>query len=131
MKKSMQGLNFWSFRGIPYAQSPVEELRFQLPQPVKRWNDTLDAFKCGPECPQFNILTRYIVGNRWAHTVDRVSKKLNISESNNTFSVHSIGKFKDFLLKKFFMIFQNGGDMCPDIYVVKTRIFRPVCLVKL
>ena len=64
----MQGLNFWSFRGIPYAQSPVEELRFQLPQPVKRWNDTLDAFKCGPECPQFNILTRYIVGNRWAHT---------------------------------------------------------------
>ena len=40
-------------------------------------------------------------------------------------SVHSIGKFK-----KFFMIFQNGRDICSDIYVVKTRHFCPVFQVK-
>ena len=33
-----------------------------------------------------------------------------------TFSVHYRFKFKNFVLKKFFMIFQNGRDMCPDIY---------------
>ena len=59
-----------------------------------------------------------------------VSKKSNVSEYNKTFNVQSSGKFKNFLLKKFFMIFQNGGDICSDIYVVKTRLFCPVCQVK-
>ena len=43
--------------------------------------------------------------------LDRVLKKLNISEYDKTFSGHFCSKFKDFLLKKFFIIFQNGGDM--------------------
>ena len=64
------------------------------------------------------------------HTVDRVSKKLNISEYDKTFSEHFCSNFEKFLLKINFIIFQNGGDMRPDIYVVKTRIFCPVCLVK-
>ena len=62
--------------------------------------------------------------------VDRVFKKWNVSEYNKTFNVQSSDKFKNFLLKKFFMIFQNGGDICSDIYVVKTRLFCPVCQVK-
>ena len=67
---------------------------------------------------------------QFSWTVDRVSKKSNVSEYNKTFNVQSSGKFKNFLLKKFFMIFQNGGDICSDIYVVKTRLFCPVCQVK-
>ena len=65
-----------------------------------------------------------------APAIDRVSKKLIISEQKMTFSVQFWGKFKNFLLKNFFMIFQNGRDMPPDIYVVKLRIFPPVYMDK-
>ena len=57
-KKSSSGIGFFSFRGIPYAQAPIGKLRFQMPQPVIRHSEVLDASKCGPDCPQFNLLTR-------------------------------------------------------------------------
>lgn len=44
------------FKGIPYAAPPTGELRWALPQPVKRWNGTLDATKYRSICPQ---LKRY------------------------------------------------------------------------
>lgn len=39
--------HFW---GVPYAQPPVNELRWREPQPVKKWNGVLDAtrFKARP-----------------------------------------------------------------------------------
>lgn len=40
------------FRGIPYAQPPVGELRFAAPQPVARWDGVRDAFAFGPPAPQ-------------------------------------------------------------------------------
>ena len=58
-KNSSSGRGFFSFRGIPYAQAPIGKLRFQMPQPVIRHSEVLDASKCGPDCPQFNLLTRY------------------------------------------------------------------------
>ena len=57
-KKSTGGRGFFSFRGIPYAQAPIGKLRFQMPQPVMPHLDILDACKCGPDCPQFNLFTR-------------------------------------------------------------------------
>ena len=47
------------------------------------------------------------------------------------FSVYSNDKYKNFLLKKFFKIFQNGGAILSDIYVVKTIIFPPAFQAKL
>ena len=40
------------FFGIPYAAPPVGELRWQPPQPVKRWRVTLDATRFASNCPQ-------------------------------------------------------------------------------
>jgi para-nitrobenzyl esterase len=40
------------FLGIPYAAPPVGELRWQPPQPVKRWRPTLDATRFASNCPQ-------------------------------------------------------------------------------
>ena len=44
------------FLGIPYAAPPVGNLRWQPPQPVKRWKGTLDASQYGNTCPQVTEL---------------------------------------------------------------------------
>uniref|UniRef100_A0A0K8VNL0 Carboxylic ester hydrolase n=1 Tax=Bactrocera latifrons TaxID=174628 RepID=A0A0K8VNL0_BACLA len=51
--KSRLGTDFYAFRGIRYAQSPVGELRFQNPKPYPAWKPTVfDATEDGPMCPQ-------------------------------------------------------------------------------
>ncbi|XP_018577068.1 venom carboxylesterase-6 [Anoplophora glabripennis] len=34
---------FYSFQGIPYAQPPIDALRFQAPVPLEPWDDVVDA----------------------------------------------------------------------------------------
>ncbi|MGW5657847.1 carboxylesterase family protein [Streptomyces humi] len=41
-----------SFRGIPYAASPVGELRFAAPRPHPGWTDVRDVATAGPSVPQ-------------------------------------------------------------------------------
>ncbi|MEU1408692.1 carboxylesterase family protein [Streptomyces sp. NPDC005728] len=41
-----------SFRGIPYAASPVGELRFAPPQPHPGWTEVRDVAQAGPSVPQ-------------------------------------------------------------------------------
>jgi para-nitrobenzyl esterase len=40
------------FKGVPYAEPPVGELRFTPPQPPEPWSDTYEASEFGPICPQ-------------------------------------------------------------------------------
>jgi len=40
------------FRGIPFAQPPVGELRFQAPVPARSWDGVRAAAEFGPQCPQ-------------------------------------------------------------------------------
>nr|WCC58166.1 carboxylesterase [Pharsalia antennata] len=42
---------YW-FRGIPFAEPPVGNLRFQPPVPVPRWEGVLDVSEKRPECLQ-------------------------------------------------------------------------------
>ncbi|GBM25434.1 Acetylcholinesterase-1 [Araneus ventricosus] len=41
------------FLGIPFAEPPVGNLRFQKPKPVKPWTETLEATKMPPACIQY------------------------------------------------------------------------------
>ena len=41
-----------SFKGIPFAQPPVGDLRWREPQPVKNWTGVRNADKFGPTCMQ-------------------------------------------------------------------------------
>ncbi len=41
-----------SFKGIPYAQPPVGDLRWKEPQPAKNWTGVLKADKFGPRAMQ-------------------------------------------------------------------------------
>src|SRR5690349_5247896 len=43
------------FRGIPFAQPPVGDLRWREPQPVKNWKGTRPAREFGPRCMQARI----------------------------------------------------------------------------
>lgn len=40
------------FRGIPYAQPPVDRLRFAAPIPHDRWDGVREAIEFGPAAPQ-------------------------------------------------------------------------------
>ncbi|MEU9184197.1 carboxylesterase family protein [Streptomyces sp. NPDC048484] len=40
------------FRGIPFAEPPVGDARFQAPRPARAWDGTRDAFAFGPPPPQ-------------------------------------------------------------------------------
>ena len=40
------------FRGIPYAQAPVGDLRWRAPKAMKPWSEVRDATRFGPACHQ-------------------------------------------------------------------------------
>ncbi|KAF5350591.1 hypothetical protein D9756_008678 [Leucocoprinus leucothites] len=40
------------YLGIPFAEPPVGNLRFRLPQPITTYNGTITATAYGPSCPQ-------------------------------------------------------------------------------
>lgn len=46
------GVGVHKFLGIPFAQPPVGNLRFQLPHPIEQYEGTYDASKFGQSCPQ-------------------------------------------------------------------------------
>src|SRR5262245_43608075 len=44
--------DLYNYRGIPYAQPPVGDLRWASPQPYPRWSDLRAATSFGAICPQ-------------------------------------------------------------------------------
>jgi para-nitrobenzyl esterase len=46
------GSHVW--RGIPYAQPPVGELRWRAPQPLPAWQEPREALAFGSHCSQFS-----------------------------------------------------------------------------
>ncbi|XP_046977685.1 juvenile hormone esterase-like [Vanessa cardui] len=51
------GCPFFSFKGIPYAEPPVGDLRFKAPQPKKPWQGVRDATEHGSSCFSFEMFT--------------------------------------------------------------------------
>lgn len=48
-----KSVDFYSFKGIPYAEKPIGTHRFKAPQPKKPWTpNILDAFEFGMRCFQ-------------------------------------------------------------------------------
>jgi para-nitrobenzyl esterase len=53
-----------AFRGIPYAASPVGDLRFAAPQPHPKWSGLRDALRPGPSVPQSASRLEAVMGPR-------------------------------------------------------------------
>ncbi|HEX3785511.1 MAG TPA: carboxylesterase family protein [Pseudonocardiaceae bacterium] len=53
-----------AFRGIPYAASPVGELRFMPPRPHKGWSGIREAEQAGPAAPQNSSRLELVMGTR-------------------------------------------------------------------
>ncbi|MBM6700354.1 carboxylesterase family protein [Bifidobacterium pullorum subsp. saeculare] len=53
------------FRGIPYAQPPVGELRWRAPRPVLPWEGTLRAHVFAPIAPQPMTPPGEFYGHEW------------------------------------------------------------------
>lgn len=74
------GNKFWSFRGIRYAESPVGELRFQNPQPVRAWKPQIfNATQDGPMCPQITETRRAMLSEDCLR-LNVYTKSLNSSQ---------------------------------------------------
>ncbi|KAJ8723145.1 hypothetical protein PYW08_003057 [Mythimna loreyi] len=52
------GGSYCSFKGIPYAQPPVGDLRFKAPQSPKPWNGVRSAKEFGPISFQYDIFMK-------------------------------------------------------------------------
>lgn len=48
------------FKSVPYASAPINNLRFEAPQPLLPWKGTKLADTFGPVCPQVCVIHHFI-----------------------------------------------------------------------
>ncbi|XP_063921165.1 juvenile hormone esterase-like [Zophobas morio] len=63
VSENLNGENFYSFHGIPYAKPPIENLRFKAPQPPESWSGVRDATKEGSECCSRHMIFLNVLGS--------------------------------------------------------------------
>ncbi|XP_070160420.1 juvenile hormone esterase-like isoform X2 [Polyergus mexicanus] len=61
--ENIQGGNYITFRGIPYAKPPVGKLRFKDPAPPEPWSGSRDSSKHGNVAVQKDLTTREMIGD--------------------------------------------------------------------
>ena len=60
LRTLIENREYYAFRGIPFAQTPIGNLRFKAPKKVLPWNGTvLDAFEYKRVCSQVIEMVHY------------------------------------------------------------------------
>lgn len=62
-KRSVLNQQFYSFEGIPYAEPPLNDLRFKEPKNIKPWSNIQDCTKAGSMAVQKDLHTEEIFGS--------------------------------------------------------------------
>ncbi|KAJ2951905.1 hypothetical protein O0L34_g4156 [Tuta absoluta] len=68
--------DYYTFKGIPYAQPPVEDLRFKPPLPPKPWTNLIDCTQDAPIPMGFNF-NDDLVGSEDCLYLDVISPNIN------------------------------------------------------
>ncbi|KAJ8687537.1 hypothetical protein QAD02_023331 [Eretmocerus hayati] len=63
IEDSFEGYKYCSFKGIPYAEPPVGQLRFKDPVPLEPWTGEKNATSFGPMCAQTDAITQVSQGD--------------------------------------------------------------------
>ncbi|MFF3467066.1 carboxylesterase/lipase family protein [Streptomyces sp. NPDC002619] len=74
-----------SFRGIPYAASPVGELRFAPPQPHPGWTGVRETVQAGPAVPQAASRLERVMGPRVPDWNEDGSLTVNVHTPSRAF----------------------------------------------
>nr|XP_032511501.1 acetylcholinesterase-like [Danaus plexippus plexippus] len=78
--KLVDGSQYYSFKGIPYATPPLGNLRFKAPLPPRPWEGVRDASKFGSICTQYNSTIKAAVGEEDCLFLNVYTKTLNKSD---------------------------------------------------
>jgi para-nitrobenzyl esterase len=52
LEGTTEASGIYAYRGIPFAEPPIDDLRWQPPQPVRNWSGVRNAKQFGPRCVQ-------------------------------------------------------------------------------
>ncbi|XP_076043971.1 esterase E4-like [Oratosquilla oratoria] len=83
-KASTHGRTFYSFKGIPFSQPPIQKLRFKDPQIWQEWSGVREAFDQPSPCPQLSF-TRKMYGNEDCLYLNVFTPKLPANTTNDAF----------------------------------------------
>ena len=50
----------WEWLAIPYAQAPVDNLRWKAPRKPANWTETRETTELAPACPQIDFFGQYV-----------------------------------------------------------------------
>ncbi|PCH36172.1 sterol esterase [Wolfiporia cocos MD-104 SS10] len=80
--------NVTSFLSVPYAQPPVEELRFAPPQPPLKLEGMRSAITFSDACPQQSITLPGLLSNIIGNTSNEFIPNVNVSEDCLTVNIY-------------------------------------------
>ncbi|XP_052741654.1 juvenile hormone esterase isoform X2 [Bicyclus anynana] len=63
VRETSNGTQYVSFKGVPYAKPPINELRFTAPEPPEPWEGVRDATKECNICAQFDRESLKVIGD--------------------------------------------------------------------
>ncbi|KAJ8664688.1 hypothetical protein QAD02_006350 [Eretmocerus hayati] len=58
IRQNIDGGEYFSFRGVPYAEPPIGDLRFREPHPPRSWNGIRDALEDSKMCAQYEVMSK-------------------------------------------------------------------------
>ncbi|ODM98280.1 Venom carboxylesterase-6 [Orchesella cincta] len=107
---SRNGRVFNGYLGIPYAKPPIDNLRFEPPQRVTKWEGILKAVDFGSQCSQLELLFGLHVGDENCLFLNIFSPKLPCIDNVTDDACHADNKPLPVMVYIHGGLFQNGGS---------------------
>lgn len=111
--------SYYQFLGIPYAEAPVEALRFLEPQPKEPWTEAMNATSFKPKCPQPHA-NGSIIGEEDCLYLNVFTPRIPAQDSTRAFKKSSLLPVMIYIHGGNFI--KGSGNMIPEPLVNKDVI---------